>query len=244
MLVTILVHDNLVTVDGRSLPIDCAAIDQNIRVIQWYDTFGAVEFYNDPGKPFRLNGRLDHINDLADFQEAIDAWQALAAKIDAVPVLAETTPQKAVEMIEQIDAHPELLAAPIDESVEKLRKIQIDGDLDVATLGLAECLRLYDIIQNEPTLLEIYPGAAVKHLQKIEADPELSVLPLAQAVDKVRNPPQPTEPPPHIVQFLELQAVQQQEVAQKAALLAPPPGPQPLGLQPPPPAPAPRKRKR
>jgi len=227
MLVTILVHDNTVTVDGRSLPIDCSAIDQNIRVIQWYDTFGAVEFYNDPGKPFRLNGRLDSIHDLADFQETIDAWQALVAKIDAVPVLTQTTPQQAVQMLEQIDAHPELLAAPIDEATEKLRKIQIDGDLDVPTLGLAECLRLYDIIQNEPNLLEIYPGAAVTTLQKIEADPELSALPLAQAVDKVRNPPPPTDPPPHIQQLLELrteqEAEQQAKISKMLALNPPPP---------------------
>lgn len=232
MLVTILVHDNTVTVDGRSLPIDCTAFDQNIRVIQWYDTFGAIEFYNDPGKPFRLNGRLDSIHDLADFQEAIDAWQALAVKIDAAPVLTQTTPQQAVQMIEQIDAHPELLAAPIDEATEKLRKIQIDGDLDVATLGLAECIRLYDIIQNEPKLLEIYPGAAVPILQKIEADPELSTFPLAQAVDKVRNPPPPTDPPPHVQQLLELRVVEEQkQVAARQAMMAetralnPPPSP-------------------
>ena len=229
MLVTILVHDNMVTVDGRSLPVDCAVFDQNIRVIQWYDTFGAVEFYNDPGKPFRLNGRLDSIHDLADFQEAIDAWQALAAKIDAAPVLTQTTPQQAVQMLEQIDAHPELLAAPVDEATQKLRKIQIDGDLDVPTLGLAECIRLYDIIQNEPKLLEIYPGAAVQTLQKIEADQDLSALPLAQAVDKVRNPSPPTDPPPHVQQLLELRAVEEQKqiTAQRAMMaeMNPPPSP-------------------
>jgi hypothetical protein len=130
-------------------------------------------------------------------------------------------------MLEQIDAHPELLAAPIDEATEKLRKIQIDGDLDVPTLGLAECLRLYDIIQNEPNLLEIYPGAAVTTLQKIEADPELSALPLAQAVDKVRNPPPPTDPPPHIQQLLELRAEQEAEQQAKISKM--------LALNPPPP---------
>jgi hypothetical protein len=207
MLVTILIHDNTVTIDGRALPIDCSAIDQNIRVVQWYDTFGDIEFFNFPGTTFKANGRIDSIHDLADFQETIDAWQALAAKIDAVPVLAQTTPQQAVTMIEQIEANPVLLEVSLDEAATKLRKIQIDGDLDVATLGLDECIRLYDIIQNEPTLLEVYPGVAVQALQKIEADPELSALPLAEAVDKVRNPPLPPPTP----QMLELQAVREQE---------------------------------
>ena len=206
MLVTIVVPDNIVSIDGRTLPVDCSAIDGNIRVVQWYGTFGEVEFMNEPGKTFKANGRLDSVG---DFQDAIDTWQALAAKIDAVPVLQATTPQQAIEMIAQIEATPELLEAPLDEAAVIFRKIQIDGDLDVNALGLDECVRLYNIIQNEPKLLAVYPGLAVQTLQKIEADPSLSTMPLADAVEQVLNPPVPETP------TLELQANPQTQQLRK-----------------------------
>jgi hypothetical protein len=227
MLVTIVVPDNSVTIDGRSLPIDCSAIDGNIRVIQWYDTFGEIEFWNTPGVPFKLNGRLDHINDLDEFQEAIDAWQALAAKLDAVLLLQRTTPQQAVEMITQIEATPGLQEEPIDVAAEKLRKIQIDGDLDINTLGLDECLRLYDIIQAEPALKAIYPGAAVQTLQKIEADPDLSAMPMADAVEKVINPP--AVPTPQQTKMIELHVA---TMAQQSLPPPPPPPPPPSAGKP------------
>ncbi len=194
MLVTIVVPDNIVSIDGRVLPIDCSSLDGNIRVIQWYDTWGEIEFMNEPGKTFKANGRLDSIG--GEYQEILDAWDALASKLDAVPLLQAVPPQQAVEMIAHIESQPALLALPIDEAADKLRKIQIDGDLDVEALGLDECVRLYDIIQGEPSLLAIYPGVAVKTLQRIEADPELSAMPLPDAVDQVLNPPPP--PPPVI----------------------------------------------
>jgi hypothetical protein len=216
MQVTIVVPDNIVSIDGRILPIDCSSIDGNIRVIQWYDTFGTVEFLNTPGKPYRVNGHLDSIG---EFQDVLDAWSALVDKLGASELLQQAPPQQAVTMIEQIDASPALQAVPISEAADILRKIQIDGDLDVAALGLDECVRLYNIIQSEPALLAIYPGTAVKTLQKIEADPSLSAMPMADAVEQVLHPP--LEPTP------QQQMIEAHVVAQ--ATLPPPPPQKPSG---------------
>lgn len=199
MLVTIVVPDNIVSVDGRVLPIDCSAIDGNIRVIQWYDTWGTIEFMNAPGNVYKANGRLDSFSDYHDY---FDQWQTLALKLDAVPMLQDAPPHMAIDMLLQIESQPALSALPIDEATDKLRKIQIDGDLDINTLGLDECVRLYDIIQGEPKLLAVYPGKAVQLLQQIEADPTLNAMPLGDAVEQINPPP----PPPPAPLTLNLQA--------------------------------------
>jgi hypothetical protein len=232
MQVTIVVPDNIVAIDGRALPIDCSSIDGNIRIVQWYDTFGTVEFLNTPGKTYRANGTLDGIG---EFQDVLDAWAVLADKIGASELLQRAPPQQAVEMIEQIDANPDLQAVPLGEAADTLRKIQIDGDLDVEALGLDECVRLYNIIQSEPALLAIYPGAAVQTLQKIEADPDLSAMPMADAVDRVLHPPAVPTPQQQLIidahvetqqRMIEVHAAAQ-VAAQAAAQAAPSPPLQP-----------------
>jgi hypothetical protein len=198
MLVTIVVPDNIVSVDGRVLPVDCSSIDGNIRVIQWYDTFGTIEFMNMPGNAYRANGKL---TDLGEYQPVIDTWSEIASKIDAAAALQSMTPQMALQALDQIASSPVLEAAPIDQATALLAKIQLDPDLDVPTLGLDECIRLYNIIQGEPKLLAVYPGVAVQVLRKIEADPTLNAMPLPDAVDRVLNPEPPAPAP-----TLELQA--------------------------------------
>src|SRR6188472_3576667 len=79
MRATIIRPDNIVLVNGRAMNVDCSALDPNIRVVQWYDTEGEIEFDNEGATVFRSNGKL---TDIAEFQFILDAWAAAAAIAD------------------------------------------------------------------------------------------------------------------------------------------------------------------
>ena len=59
MRLTIIPEDRIVIIEGRSYTgMDLSSIDSNIRAIQWYDTFGIVEY-----KDASLNEKIEDISD-------------------------------------------------------------------------------------------------------------------------------------------------------------------------------------
>jgi hypothetical protein len=188
MRITVLVSDNAVIVDGRPLPVDCHAIDQNIRVMNWWDTHGEVEFHNEPGTTFKRNGKLDS---LTDFRDAIEAWQTLAQKIDSVPQtrmksgktieLSTMPPEETARVLQKIESSGALKAMPFNAAVDMLHKIERDPEL--SQVALNEAVRLMSKIKSEPALNARFPGPALRELKEIEADPELKFLPIAEALE-------------------------------------------------------------
>jgi hypothetical protein len=182
MRVTIHVSDNVVAVDGRPLPIDCSAIDSNIRILHWWDTHGEVEFHTEPGEMFRRNGKLDS---LTDFRNVIEAWQTMAQQLDSAVQLKAMPGRDAGFMLAQINAEPVLKALPIDEAVRLVKKI--DQDPDLITEPISEAVRILETIEQSPELAERYPGPALKDLKKIEDDQELSGLTIKEAMKKLKD---------------------------------------------------------
>lgn len=87
MRVTIVRENNAVTIDGATREVDCSGVDSDIRVIQWIDETGWLEFVNGLGEPFRVNQPID---DIGPYQYLIDAWgdvgEETSSVLDPVPV--------------------------------------------------------------------------------------------------------------------------------------------------------------
>lgn len=79
MRLTIIRDDNAVYIDGRCLTIDCTALPESVRAVQWEGTSGHIEF--DPEPP-RMP---EPITDLDAFASLISAWHAAAEAIDNPP---------------------------------------------------------------------------------------------------------------------------------------------------------------
>ena len=72
--------------DDLFFNVTSSLLADNIHALQWYETHGEVE-YKDPA-----SGRMTHnveIDSIADFQFAIDAWNAAKAAEDAAIALQE-----------------------------------------------------------------------------------------------------------------------------------------------------------
>jgi hypothetical protein len=208
--VTILVPEDTVIVDGRSLPIDCSSVDQNIRVVRWYEDgdYGEVEFANEPGKPFMRNGQLT--GSLGEFRPILDAWQEQADKIDAVEQLKEVPPDEAVRIMEKIESEPTLRIASVQEAVRLLQKVERDPDLRNKPLG--QSVETIKLIESEPMLEEVYPGVAHRALKEVDESPhkdkpiEDALIAVAMDADRKQQemikkqleatkPPRPPETP-------------------------------------------------
>jgi hypothetical protein len=78
MKLTIVPEDGVVTLDGESYAnLDLSFIEPTIHAVQWYGTFGEVE-YKDP-----VTGKMtlnQEIFDISPYQQAIDLWNS--AKIE------------------------------------------------------------------------------------------------------------------------------------------------------------------
>ena len=76
-----------ITIDGISYDnINASELANNIHAVQWYDTYGEVEYKD------AVTGKITHnaeIQSIADFQFAIDAWNVLKAEEDAAIALQE-----------------------------------------------------------------------------------------------------------------------------------------------------------
>lgn len=104
MRATIVVDDNIVLVSGAAQRVDCSAlIADNIHAIQWYDTFGEVEYRttfvdapvldpetNEPtGETVKRPHREPNlpITDFTPYQQYVDQWSVQAAKTKLRPAL-------------------------------------------------------------------------------------------------------------------------------------------------------------
>lgn len=77
MRVTVIAEDNIVLVEGFGQPVDLTELyDSGIHAIQWYGTFGEVEYYNGPGVT-NIRGNT-HFDDFSPFQYLVDAWEVAA----------------------------------------------------------------------------------------------------------------------------------------------------------------------
>jgi hypothetical protein len=97
MRVTIIVEDNVVSVGGAPCTVACASLAaQGISVIQWYDTFGEVEYQTNLQTGTRLPNLA--ITDISPYQSYIDAWttasQAAAAAASAAASAAAAAATK------------------------------------------------------------------------------------------------------------------------------------------------------
>ena len=81
---TIVPDDKSVGVDGAFLsPIDLSQLDSTIHAVQWYGTYGEIEY-----KTRLQNGRIVKpentvITDATPYQFAVAAWNAKKAEIEA-----------------------------------------------------------------------------------------------------------------------------------------------------------------
>ena len=96
MRLTIISDDQLIGKDGVNYnELDMTQLASNVHAVQWYDTWGEVEY-----KPVIVNGQKTIpqntiIDSIGDYQWAIDAWQvahdaALAAEAAALAAAQAT----------------------------------------------------------------------------------------------------------------------------------------------------------
>ena len=79
MRVTIIVDDNIVIFQGQAESVDCSGlISQDIHAVQWYDTWGEIEFATD----FQTGTRKPSakISDFSSFQPYVEAWENAAKR--------------------------------------------------------------------------------------------------------------------------------------------------------------------
>jgi hypothetical protein len=78
MRLTIIPEDKVVTLNGESYNnIDLSFLDNSIHAIQWYETFGEIEYKDLVTGKMTLN---EEIVDISPYQQAIDLWNS--AKIE------------------------------------------------------------------------------------------------------------------------------------------------------------------
>lgn len=71
MRLTIISDDKTVIIDGVYKHLENLVIDANIHAVQWYDTWGEIEYRSTrDGKP-----QNEVIEDISPFQNIIDLWQ-------------------------------------------------------------------------------------------------------------------------------------------------------------------------
>jgi hypothetical protein len=75
MKVTIIKPDGIVGVDGIFINIDLSSLPDNLRVVQWQNNSGHVEWTDQSNTD---------INSLSDYQWVIDAWQAEKSIVDSM----------------------------------------------------------------------------------------------------------------------------------------------------------------
>lgn len=77
MRVTIIKSDNAVYVDGHALGVDCSSLPPNFHALQWYGTWGEIE-YNANG--VHSNRR---ITDITPYMEWINKHAETKAQLEA-----------------------------------------------------------------------------------------------------------------------------------------------------------------
>ena len=76
MRVTIIKDDNAVYLGGSHRRVDCSTLSSDFHALQWYETWGEIEFVTDVSQdpPQRKPNQV--IRDLEPYQALIDAWKS------------------------------------------------------------------------------------------------------------------------------------------------------------------------
>lgn len=83
MRLTIVCDDNIVIKDGIAHILDSTLFPSNIHALQWYGTWGEVEFKHTPGENKLQNKKIDN---LSEFESLLSAWEVVNTP---VPLTAE-----------------------------------------------------------------------------------------------------------------------------------------------------------
>ncbi len=77
MRVSVIVDDNCIYVNHFSERVDLSAMPDFIHAMQWYGTYGEIEFRQDEDGNRQPNKRLD---DFDEFKKYVAAWEVEAQK--------------------------------------------------------------------------------------------------------------------------------------------------------------------
>ena len=99
MRLTIIAEDGTVYLNGARLKVDTSSLDPTIHAVQWYDTYGEVEFKTDAKGNRKPNMK---ITDVSPYQSFVDKWNTAnaqlaadnAARAAAAAKAAAATPKK------------------------------------------------------------------------------------------------------------------------------------------------------
>lgn len=111
MRATIVAEDNLVIVDGIGRYVDLSSLRaQNQHALQWYDTYGEVEYTGsfDNERKIRVRQTNKFIDDLSPYQGYLDAWHVENEKQLA---LEEEQRQEAAKQQAEAEAYKERIRA-------------------------------------------------------------------------------------------------------------------------------------
>lgn len=138
MRLTIIPEDKLVIINGRAINgIDLSFINQTYRAIQWYETHGEIEVYEN-GVPIENKP----ITSIDEFQPAIDEWNRIAYEQDNPPPL--TLEQK-------IDNYSALVQARLDSFAQEKDYLSllhacsyVNSQIEQYRLEAEKCIQLRD----------------------------------------------------------------------------------------------------
>jgi hypothetical protein len=88
MRLTYIKSDKSIGIDGAFLTVDNSSFDQEVDAIQWYDTYGEIEFVNRQERNNEIFEDIDYIQPLIDF------WNVEKTKQDQLIVEKEQEQQK------------------------------------------------------------------------------------------------------------------------------------------------------
>lgn len=106
MRVTIIRDDGIVGMSGLFRKVDLSGLHPSIRVVQWNNDHGHIEFYDD-------KANLE-ITDFTDFQPFVEAWNGA---VTTAPTTKETNPREQM-IVTRFQALAVLLNAGLLETVE------------------------------------------------------------------------------------------------------------------------------
>lgn len=90
--------DKLVGIDGEFLTVDNSSFDQEVDAIQWYETYGEIEFVN------RQEKNNEIFEDIAYIQPLIDLWNTTKSQPpNLIPTYQQQLQNKNKDLINAIN---------------------------------------------------------------------------------------------------------------------------------------------
>ncbi len=80
---TYIKDDKVVGIGGKFLNIDNSTFDQEVDAIQWYETWGEIEFIN------RQERNNEKFEDISYIQSLIDAWEYKNESLETDPIVTD-----------------------------------------------------------------------------------------------------------------------------------------------------------